>query len=139
MITHPDYRLPRGHGIRSHADYVPPRSQNRVILPIKPESGTSVIERTDVKPRLKPPSKYIVVLMNDDYTSMDFVNFVLVTIFNRTADEVAAITKEIHEKGKGIATKEPTTFEIAETKVYETMNAARKNEFPLLAIMEKAP
>ncbi|MDD5358971.1 MAG: ATP-dependent Clp protease adaptor ClpS [Sulfurovaceae bacterium] len=83
---------------------------------------------------LEEPKKYKVLLHNDDYTTMDFVIFVLTTIFHKTSSEATNIMIEVHEKGKslcGIFTKE-----IGSAKVNQVAIAAKQNGFPLLATLE---
>ena len=86
------------------------------------------------KPKVKKPSLYRVILLNDDYTPMEFVVGVLITYFNKTVDEADAITTEIHKNGKGIAGIYP--LEIAETKLRQAMKLARKEEHPLSIKLE---
>jgi len=84
---------------------------------------------------LKYPKKYKVLLLNDDYTSMEFVVDVLMSIFHKSFTEAEAIMLEIHKKGKGICGI--YTHEIAETKVMQVHKKARDNGFPLRAQMEE--
>lgn len=88
------------------------------------------------KEKVEEPSLYRVVLHNDDYTSMEFVVFVLRTIFHRSFEDAYRLMLDVHMKGKGVAGI--FTFEIAEMKVSETMDLARENEFPLLCTIEEA-
>lgn len=102
------------------------------------QPGTTVIERdpeTDTKPKLKRPSMWKVVFLNDDYTPMNFVVAVLVMYFHKTEAEAADIMLEIHNKGKGIAGV--FTYEVAEHKLNEVMAAARENELPLRVMIEE--
>ena len=94
---------------------------------------TAFDEKTDIK--LKRPRMYSVVLVNDDYTTMDFVVEVLVEIFHKTAAEATKIMLDVHEKGKGIVGV--YTYDIAYTKVVQVEERARKREFPLKAVMEE--
>ena len=84
---------------------------------------------------LKYPKKYKVILLNDDYTSMEFVIDILMSIFHKSFTEAEAIMLEIHKKDKGICGI--YTHEIAETKVMQVHKKARDNGFPLRAIMEE--
>ena len=86
------------------------------------------------KPKVKKPSLYRVILLNDDYTPMEFVVGVLTMFFNKTIDEADALTAEIHKNGKGIAGIYP--LEIAETKLRQAMKLARKEEHPLSIKLE---
>ena len=79
---------------------------------------------------------YNVVLLNDDYTSMDFVIDVLCRFFNMDSDKATDIMLEIHYKGKGLCGT--FTAEIAETKVEQNNQYAKENEHPLQCSMEKA-
>ena len=84
---------------------------------------------------LKYPKKYKVFLLNDDYTSMDFVVEVLRTIFFKTAQEAESIMLEVHKKDKGLCGV--YSHEVAETKVMQVIKKAKNNGFPLKAIMEE--
>ena len=86
------------------------------------------------KEELKKPRRFKVIILNDDYTPMEFVVGVLITYFNKTVDEADAITTEIHKHGKGIAGIYP--LEIAETKLRQAMKLARKEEHPLSIKLE---
>lgn len=90
-------------------------------------------EQTKQKP--KTPSLYKVVLLNDDYTTMDFVVHVLETVFGKSAVEATRIMLNVHKSGRGIAGV--YTREIAETKVAAVHDMARKRQFPLKCVMEK--
>ncbi|MEN2993811.1 MAG: ATP-dependent Clp protease adapter ClpS [Thermodesulfovibrio sp.] len=81
------------------------------------------------------PDLYRVYLLNDDYTTMDFVVHVLMTIFDKPRVEATAIMLHVHRHGKGLAGIYPK--EIAETKVYQVESLARANGFPLKCIIEK--
>ena len=88
-----------------------------------------------VKVRTKKPSMYKVLLLNDDFTPMDFVVYVLERVFRKTRSEATDIMLKIHTDGVGIAGV--FTYEIAETKVDQTMALARKHEHPLQCTMER--
>jgi len=83
---------------------------------------------------LEEPKKYKVVLHNDDYTTMDFVVFVLTSIFRKTSSEATKIMIEVHEKGKGMCGV--FTKQIASAKVEQVAKTAKQNSFPLLATLE---
>lgn len=83
---------------------------------------------------LEEPKKYKVILHNDDYTTMDFVVFVLTSIFHKTSSEATKIMLEVHEKGKGVCGI--FTKEIGDAKVDQVAKAAKQNGFPLLATLE---
>src|SRR5688572_1228437 len=99
-----------------------------------PERGTSgeVLERT--RQETKKPELYKVVLLNDDYTTMDFVVEVLETIFHKQPAEAFRIMMMVHTQGKGLCGVYP--HEVAETKVEAVMGAAKEHGFPLRAAME---
>lgn len=82
----------------------------------------------------KPPRKYKVLLLNDDYTPMDFVVLVLMRFFQLSKEAAAEVMLQVHFAGKGICGV--YTREIAETKVVLVNNYSRSNEHPLLCIME---
>jgi ATP-dependent Clp protease adaptor protein ClpS len=90
---------------------------------------------TESEQELKKPSLYKVLLHNDDYTTMDFVVFVLQTIFHHTDQDALRIMLLVHQQGVGIAGV--FTHEIAETKVAKVAQLAREHEFPLLCTMEE--
>jgi ATP-dependent Clp protease adaptor protein ClpS len=96
-------------------------------------SGTAVITKT--RPQTKRPNMYRVLLLNDDYTPMEFVVTVLQRFFNKTADEATRIMLHVHHHGVGECGV--FTYEIAETKVTQVMDFARKHQHPLQCIMEK--
>ncbi len=84
---------------------------------------------------LKYPKKYKVLLLNDDYTVMDFVVDILMSIFHKNLQEAEAIMLEIHKKDRGLCGV--YTHEIAETKVMQVHKKARERGFPLRAEMEE--
>ena len=98
-----------------------------------PGSGAAVITRTRVQ--TKKPNMYRVLLLNDDYTPMEFVISVLQAFFNKDAQEATQIMLQVHHSGVGECGV--FTYEIAETKVSQVMDHARKNQHPLQCIMEK--
>jgi ATP-dependent Clp protease adaptor protein ClpS len=98
-----------------------------------PGSGTAVITRP--KPLTRHPNMYRVLLLNDDYTPMDFVVAVLRKYFNKNADEATRIMLHVHQHGVGECGV--FTYEIAEMKVTQVMDHARKHQHPLQCIMEK--
>lgn len=89
----------------------------------------------DLKEKLDEPKKYKVLLLNDDFTSMDFVVQVLEGIFHRSQGDAFAIMLKIHKEGSGLCGIYP--FDIAETKVAQVLSLAKKNRFPLRAVMEE--
>jgi len=89
------------------------------------QSGTATIK----KEKLRPPRMYIVIMHNDDYTTMEFVMLVLQRFFNKTHAESQAIMLEVHTKGFGVCGI--YTFEVAESKVAKVIKYARDNGHPL--------
>jgi len=96
-------------------------------------TGTAVITRT--KTKAKKPNLYRVLLLNDDYTPMEFVIHVLERFFNKTRDEATQIMLHVHHNGVGECGV--FTYEVAETKVTNVMDFARKHSHPLQCVMEK--
>jgi len=99
----------------------------------KEKYGQKVEEKTELK--TGKPSLYNVFLLNDDYTSMEFVIEILEGIFRKNRTEATQIMLHVHKKGVGLAGVYPR--EIAETKVEAVHRIARENEFPLKCIMEE--
>ncbi len=87
------------------------------------------------RPRTKKPAMYKVLLLNDDYTPMEFVVHVLERFFNKTRQEATDVMLHVHRRGVGICGI--YTFEVAETKVAQVMDFARASEQPLQCTMEK--
>jgi ATP-dependent Clp protease adaptor protein ClpS len=88
-----------------------------------------------VRPKTKKPPMYRVLLLNDDFTPMDFVVYVLERIFGRSREEATEIMMAVHHKGVGTAGV--YTYEIAETKVDQVMMLSRQHEHPLQCTMER--
>lgn len=97
------------------------------------KTGTGTIAKPSTKS--KRPSLYRVLLLNDDYTPMEFVVLILQDVFNKTREDAMRIMLHVHNKGVGVCGVYP--FEVAETKVARVMDAARKNQHPLQCVMEK--
>ena len=98
-----------------------------------PENGTVVVTRT--QPKTKKPSLYRVLLLNDDYTPMEFVVHVLQRFFQKSLDDATRIMLHVHNHGAGECGV--FTYEVAETKVSQVMDFARQNQHPLQCVMEK--
>ena len=96
--------------------------------------GTAVVAKP--KTDTKTPAFYRVIIMNDDYTPMDFVIQVLQKFFNKDMNEATNIMLQVHHKGSG--TCGVFSYEIAETKVYHVNQFSRQNRHPLKCTMEKA-
>jgi ATP-dependent Clp protease adaptor protein ClpS len=99
-----------------------------------PKTGGEVLEKP--KPKTKRPELFKVVLLNDDYTTMEFVVHVLETVFNKPSPEAYRIMMQVHVKGRGICGT--YTYEIAETKVSAVHAMAKEEGFPLRATIEES-
>ena len=97
------------------------------------QSGTAIVTKT--KPRTKRPNLYRVLLLNDDYTPMEFVVHVLERFFNKNREDATRIMLHVHQNGVGECGV--FTYEVAETKVTQVMDFARKHQHPLQCVMEK--
>jgi ATP-dependent Clp protease adaptor protein ClpS len=98
-----------------------------------PDSNESVKERTEV--HKQEPTLFKVVLLNDDYTTMDFVIQVLESIFQKSPAEAYRVMMHVHMNGRGIAGVYP--WEVAETKADAVVTLARQSGFPLKAVVEE--
>jgi ATP-dependent Clp protease adaptor protein ClpS len=101
----------------------------------KDVGGSDIGLATKVRPKTQKPSMYKVIMLNDDYTPMEFVVQVLQGVFRKSQDEATQIMLNVHKRGVGICGV--YTYEIAETKVYQVMDLARKNQHPLQLQLEK--
>ena len=97
----------------------------------KPNTGTIVKAR----PKTKKPSMYRILLLNDDYTPMEFVVHVLERFFSKSREEATEIMLHVHHRGVGVCGV--FTYEVAETKVAQTIEFARRHQHPLQCTMEK--
>jgi len=95
--------------------------------------NTGVVIKT--RPKVKKPSMYKVLMLNDDYTPMEFVVHVLERFFSKTSEEATRVMLHVHQRGVGVCGV--YTFEVAETKVTQVMDLARKNQHPLQCTVEK--
>lgn len=98
------------------------------------DPDTGVVTRT--KPKTAKPKQYKVLLLNDDYTPMEFVVHILRSYFQMDTDEATRVMLHVHQKGFGVCGI--FTYEVAETKVTQVMDFARKNDHPLQCTLEKA-
>lgn len=96
-------------------------------------TGTGVITKT--KPKTQKPSMYKVLLLNDDYTPMEFVVHILERFFNKGPEEAAQIMLHVHQHGVGICGV--YTYEVAETKVTQVVDFSRQHQHPLQCTMER--
>ena len=97
--------------------------------------GTGFDLATETRIKTKKPSLYRVLLLNDDYTPMEFVVFILERFFNRSREQATRIMLHVHQKGVGLCGV--YTYEVAETKVAQVLDLARRHEHPLQCVMEK--
>ena len=97
--------------------------------------GTQTDHATQIDLELTYPKKYKVYLLNDDYTTMDFVVDILMTVFHKSYEEAQNIMLEVHKKDRGLCGV--YTYEIAETKVMQVISKAKENGFPLKATLEE--
>ena len=96
-------------------------------------SGTAVVTQT--KAKTAKPSLYRVLILNDDYTPMEFVVYVLERFFNKSREDATRIMLHVHQNGVGVCGV--FTYEVAETKVAQVIDAARRHQHPLQCTMEK--
>lgn len=89
----------------------------------------------ELKESLFEAKRYKVVLLNDDFTSMDFVVEILMEVFSHPLDSAINIMLNVHREGRGICGV--YTYEVAETKISQVKERAKENEYPLKAIMEE--
>lgn len=94
-----------------------------------------VISKEDIKNLIKEPSMYRVILLNDDYTTMEFVINVLMVVFHKSITEATLIMLDVHKKGKGIVGS--YTYDIALTKINQVESMAAESGYPLKSIMER--
>lgn len=97
------------------------------------DTGTGVVTKT--RPKTKKPSLYKVLMLNDDYTPMEFVIYVLERFFSKNRDEATQIMLHVHNRGVGVCGV--FTYEVAETKATQVMDLARKEGHPLQCTLEK--
>ncbi len=96
------------------------------------ETDAGVVSMT--REEVKEPSMYKVLILNDDYTTMEFVVEILISVFNKSAEEATGIMLKVHKEGAGLCGV--YTYEVAETKVDTVHTLAREKGFPLRCTME---
>jgi len=96
-------------------------------------TGTGIVAKT--RPKTKKPNLYKVLLLNDDYTPMEFVVHILEKIFGKSREDAVEVMLHVHRHGVGICGV--FTFEVAETKVTQVIEFARRHQHPLQCTMEK--
>jgi ATP-dependent Clp protease adaptor protein ClpS len=92
------------------------------------------IIKEDIKTEYRRPNLYRVILLNDNYTTMDFVVEILISVFHKSPAEASKIMLDVHEKGKGIVGV--YTYDIAKTKIAQVDQLAKERDFPLVTVME---
>ena len=98
------------------------------------EAERGVVTRT--RPRTKKPSNYKVLMLNDDYTPMEFVVLILQQFFSMSIEDATRVMLQVHQNG--VAVCGVFTYEVAETKVAQVIDFARENQHPLQCTLEKA-
>ncbi len=121
--------------MRGHIDPLTMNQPGRPGLPGGGDDGLNLDLVTETRIKTKKPSLYRVLLLNDDYTPMEFVVFVLERFFNRSREQATRIMLHVHQKGVGLCGV--YTYEVAETKVAQVLDLARRHEHPLQCVMEK--
>jgi len=99
----------------------------------KDGAGTGIVTKT--RPKVKKPSLYKVLLLNDDYTPMEFVVHILEKFFSKSREDAVEVMLHVHRHGVGICGV--FTYEVAETKVAQVIEFARRHQHPLQCTMEK--
>jgi len=141
MVEYPDAddRRLRGDGLRLGGPSEPPPGGPPQQPPTRRDGDGDSEGRANAltltRTRTKKPSMYKVLMLNDDYTPMEFVVDVLQHIFQKNRDEATQIMLHVHQKGVGVCGV--YTYEVAETKVTQTVDYARKNQHPLQCTLEK--
>ena len=100
------------------------------------DAGTGLNVATRTRTRTKKPTPYRVLMLNDDYTPMEFVVLVLQRFFRMDMDQATQVMLHVHQKGVGVCGT--FSYEVAETKVSQVMDFARENQHPLQCTLEKA-
>ncbi len=100
------------------------------------DAGTSLGVATRTRTRTKKPTPYRVLMLNDDYTPMEFVVLVLQRFFRMTMEEATQVMLHVHQRGVGVCGVFP--YEVAETKVTQVIDFAREHQHPLQCTLEKA-
>jgi ATP-dependent Clp protease adaptor protein ClpS len=98
------------------------------------DSRTGTATKTRTRPKLQVPAMWKVILHNDDYTTQEFVVWILETVFRKPEPEAVRIMLDVHKRGKGVAGIYP--FDVADTKVAQVKATAEQHEFPLLCTLE---
>ena len=127
----PTYHIALDEGISASRHKTMSDNGNQKSGDDNPQTGVVIKTR----PKTKRPSMYKVLMLNDDYTPMEFVVHVLERFFGKNRDEATRIMLHVHQRGVGICGV--FTYEVAETKVTQVMDLARQNQHPLQCTIEK--
>jgi ATP-dependent Clp protease adaptor protein ClpS len=103
-------------------------------MPVFWGSGTDLLQKQEEK--LQEPEDFRIILLNDHYTTMDFVVDILILIFHKNEEDANRIMMDVHRKGRGIVGV--YSWDIAQTKMNQVHTLARQHDFPLRCIVEKA-
>src|SRR5690349_7891674 len=125
---------------------LPAHADSLRLLPVRSaedDDGTGVTDgegqvgiATKTRAKSKKPSQYKVLMLNDDYTPMEFVVMVLKRFFRMDLEQATRVMLHVHQRGVGVCGVYP--YEVAETKVTQVMDFARQNQHPLQCTLEKA-
>ena len=96
---------------------------------------TQTSVKIEIKKKLQEPSKFQVLLLNDDYTTMEFVIKILVKFFHKSEADASKLMMQIHKKGEATCGVYP--YDIAQTKVEQVISFSRENEHPLMCVLRK--
>jgi ATP-dependent Clp protease adaptor protein ClpS len=99
------------------------------------EFENKVEQQTSFSEEVQEPPQFRVVLLNDDFTTKDFVVAVLVAVFHKNQEDALVIMEDVHKKGRGVVGA--YTYDIAATRCLQVHEAARQNGFPLRCVMEQ--
>ncbi len=110
-------------------------SQDNKNLPFSPDGDTAGEAGIQIIPKVETPKMYSVILMNDDYTPMDFVVLVLKKFFGKKEEDAIKVMLDVHQKGAGVAGV--YTLEIAEMKVMQANQFAQMSQYPLKSTLEE--
>ncbi len=102
--------------------------------PVDPDQDYGVATKT--KPKTRKPSLYKVLMLNDDYTPMEFVVLVLQRVFRMSMEDATRVMLHVHQRGVGVCGIFP--YEVAESKASQVIDFARENQHPLQCTLEKA-
>jgi ATP-dependent Clp protease adaptor protein ClpS len=108
----------------------------KTLLMLPPQTDSAEAPLAESREKVEEPPLFKVLLHNDDYTTMEFVVWVLESIFNMPEEQAVQVMLNVHLRGTGVAGI--YTYEVAETKVEKTTTLAREHEYPLLVTMEEA-